>query len=107
MLNELMNFFQHQNKNLFCFTDWTLVANEEDCKGSEIYAGRFLNATECASACKAKSSMFIFGFGTKCNYKGCNCWCKTDAFDNGTCHTVGIKDYNLYRYIFPEPGNKL
>ena len=89
----------------FDIIDWTLIANEKDCKGSEVYVGRFSNATGCASECKNISSMFIFGFGPKCNYKGCKCWCKYDALANGTCSTIGIRHYDLYRVFFPEPGN--
>lgn len=62
--------------------------------------GYYASASECAYACKGKSTMISYGtndFGdTNCNNNGCKCNCETSA-SGGTCSISITKKYKLYK----------
>ena len=83
-----------------------MVEEKKECSGQEYSAGFYSEIHDCASSCKGKSSMFIFGtneFGNnRCNMPGkptgCACICEVAASGYGTCDTIGHTGYNLYKY---------
>ena len=90
-----------------CPEGFELVAEKNECSGSEILTGFFASISECASSCKNTASMFIFGtndFGNpKCDGAGlCACNCETSAADGGTCHIITQTGYRLYKFVSSE-----
>ena len=75
--------------------EYDLVAENKECDGSEIKSGNFASVSECASSCKSASSMFIFRIDT-CSL--CDCYCETNATNDGTCHMKDIFGYSLYKF---------
>lgn len=79
-----------------------LVANKKECNGAETFKGYVATVEDCGRECRGLSSMFVFGtnhYGqTKCNSKGCRCYCETSANDDGTCTMVDHNGYRLYKY---------
>ena len=63
--------------------------------------------------------MFIFGtnefgykdvYGERCNEKGCDCYCETQASSDGNCPTKDHDGYNLYKFVdwvFPGKQNEI
>ena len=80
------------------FTNWILVAENQECSGSEISKNLQPNAEihDCAKECKGVSSMFIF----RPRYN--SCYCETIATAKGTCATVDLQESNLYKYVIDE-----
>lgn len=85
-------------------SDWVLVGEKTECRGSEIFKGKLPTVMNCATACKVTSSMFIYGtndFGKdRCNTSGCSCYCETSATTKGTCDQKNHNGYRLYKYTF-------
>jgi len=81
---------------------YEFVADRKECGGKEVNKGFLSTVDQCAKACKTTSTMFAYGtndFGaTRCNDKGCRCFCETAAFKDGTCSEVKHNGYRLYRY---------
>ena len=79
-----------------------MVAEKNECSGSEILKGNFYTTDDCASQCKGVASMFLFGtndFGEpRCYNNGCYCYCETNATTEGNCTKVVNKGYQLYKY---------
>ena len=79
--------------------DWSLVMQKTECTGEEIYRGRHLELYQCANSCRNISPMFVFGTTERCDNKGCECFCETEATVDGNCPTRGHIGYDLYAFI--------
>ena len=81
---------------------WTLVKEQMECTGSEIFKSIVPTIERCASLCTGLSSMFAYGtndFGeNRCTTGGCHCYCETSATNKGACSTVKNMGYRLYKY---------
>lgn len=82
---------------------WSLVAENKECGGSQLYKGKQHSVEACGTVCRGVASMFIFGtndFGLVdwCNNQGCTCYCETSATDPGTCDIIHSNGYRLYKY---------
>ena len=78
-------------------TNWILVAENQECIGSDIYKPLQPNAEiqDCATGCEGVSSMFTFqGQSGEVS----RCFCQTSANADGTCATRDLPDYDLYQY---------
>ena len=83
-----------------------MVAEKTECSDNvemEMHIGRQQSIENCASKCKGKASMFIFGtkdYGKdeRCFDNGCECYCEISATPQGTCDIVHHKGYRLYKY---------
>ena len=86
-----------------------MVEEKKECSGSEFENGKFHVVEDCASQCKGVASMFAFGtndFGeSRCYNDGCRCLCETSATEEGTCTTVDMDGYRLYKYSSPNLGD--
>ena len=87
--------------------DWILVDKKKECSGSEIQIGYVGEISQCAENCRAISSMFSFGtnefgysdkFGKRCDKRGCDCYCETQATTDGNCPARDHEGYNLYKF---------
>ena len=81
---------------------WELVRQKARCQGSEEGHGKVASINACASMCNQITSMFIFGtndFGKdECDGGNCDCFCESDAADDGTCQQIADKGFRLYRF---------
>ena len=83
-----------------CSLDYELLAEQTDCYGDREFADLQISVDACASACRNKTSLFVYGrLGfSRCTPSGlCHCYCERDSKDK-TC-TKGRQDdekYNLY-----------
>ena len=101
-----VSYFQihyNQQSHFKFLVGWSLVAEKQECSGSEVYKGEVQTIEECGSICKGIASMFIFGtndFGNnQCFSDGCRCYCETGATDQGTCEIMNNHDgFRLYKY---------
>ena len=79
-----------------------MIAEKEECDGSEKSLDYMSTIEECAKGCEAEASMFAFGtndYGkNRCIEAGCMCLCETSASSDGTCNQVSHMGYRLYKY---------
>ena len=83
------------------FLDYELLQDKAECSGADETVGELPTLDECASACKTKTSLFVYGRqGTeRCSGGKCRCKCVTDSLD-GEC-TGNRKEepkYALFKY---------
>jgi len=92
--------------------DWILVEKKKECSDSHRFSsghiGRVGEVSQCAEKCRAISTMFIFGtnefgfedqYGKRCDGRGCDCYCETEATSDGNCEMEDHEGYNLYKFV--------
>ena len=97
---------------------WKLVAEKKECTGDELFAGNLATLQDCANTCSKISSMFVYGtndfssdkrhhrcFANSNGQIGCNCFCETQATNDGTCETGLHLGYRLYKFSDHVRGN--
>ena len=84
---------------VFC-TEWTLVAERQICRASDLFTGWFNSIAGCAESCIGKSFSFFYGRkdGAYCGSKVCECFCKSQLGSNDQCQKSGSPKahFNLY-----------
>ena len=103
----LLKFYWIKYWNGF-FSDWELVAEQQECGGFEKYAGSKKTLEECANSCQRSTYMFIYGtndFGeNRCKSSGCECYCELQSKAWECDYRVKNKGYRLYKYKSDNTG---
>ena len=68
---------------------------------SKVYKGLQSSVESCGLACKGVASIFLYGTNDYVGGKSdsADCYCETDATDQGTCNTTKNGPFRMYRYL--------
>ena len=77
------------------------MAENRSCTSEEVIGFDLVQTVEeCASKCRGRTSIFIYGRDGFCSIeKGCICYCEAGASDDGTCDMAYFPNYDLYSFV--------
>ena len=80
-------------------SDFTKVAESQDCKDKYTSKGYIKTLEDCGQACFGSSTVFTYGKTlNRCNSHGCKCYCIDGATKEGKCTEYSHSYYNIYRF---------